>query len=184
MNERQTYPNIMIVGGTGRNAGKTEFVCQVINNFSKSLEIIALKVSSIYPGEKFLHGLHMPDLPPGIQIFMETSPNSGKDTSKMLRAGATKAYFLRVQDGSIDEGINVFFKIEDSQSVIICESNSLAKYIKSGLFVLVKSTDNNAFKKRVSELMDFADLVVESDGISFVPSPEVIKCNSKGWFIL
>jgi hypothetical protein len=38
MNERPFYPNLIIVGGTGRNSGKTSFVCGLIEKFRDDCE--------------------------------------------------------------------------------------------------------------------------------------------------
>ena len=40
------WPNMLLVAGTGRNVGKTTFVCRIISNISKNQPIIAIKITS------------------------------------------------------------------------------------------------------------------------------------------
>lgn len=50
--------NLLIIGGTGRNVGKTTLANLLIKKFSLQIEIIGLKVSTHKKGDEFLHGYH------------------------------------------------------------------------------------------------------------------------------
>lgn len=183
MNERPEYPHMIIVGGTGRNSGKTSLICQLIEKYSDNQEITGLKVSSIYPGEEALHGAHTNPLNPGIHIYKETDPGSAKDTSRMLRAGAREVWFLTVTDEKFKEAIAVLSGLIDKERPVICESSSLARFIKPGLLIMMKREDHAPIKQRAEELMHDADLQLDFDEGSFVRVLERIKRNEQGWFL-
>lgn len=183
MNERPFYPNLIIVGGTGRNSGKTSFVCGLIEKFRDELCITGLKVSSIYANEMAFHGYHDKFEDKDIQIFRETNTGSAKDTSRMLQSGADEAWFLSVTDDNIGEGISRFWELKMKDSVIICESNSLAKIVKPGLFVMIRRNDQQPFKARVTDLQEYADLLIDFDDGPFAPMIDKIKFNEQGWFV-
>ena len=183
MNERPFYPNLMIVGGTGRNSGKTSFVCGLIEKFRDDLRIIGLKVSAIYADEGAFHGSHEKFEDKDIQIFRETNAGSRKDTSRMLQSGADEAWFLSVTDDNIGEGMTRFLEQINEDSVIICESNSLAKVIKPGLFIMIKRNDQQPFKARVTDLEKYADLLIDFDDGPFARMIDKIKFNEQGWFV-
>ena len=153
--------HLLIVAGTGRNVGKTEFVCRLISKISTTHEIYALKVSAVYPGEDIYHGNHSEELS-DYNLFEEILTDTEKDTSRMLRAGAQKVFYLRSDDTGIDKGFENFRKHIPKNAVIVCESNSLWQYVKPGLLILLTSSDGD-IKQRARDLLKHADMVVTSD---------------------
>lgn len=183
MNERPFYPNLIIVGGTGRNSGKTSFVCGLIEKFRDDLRITGLKVSAVYADEGAFHGSHEKFEDKDIQIFRETNTISHKDTSRMLQSGADEAWFLSASDEKIGEGMTRFLELIKKDSVIICESNSLAKVVKPGFFVMIRRNDQKPFKSRVTDLEGYADLLIDFDDGPFARMIDKIKFNEQGWFV-
>ena len=41
-------PNMIIVGGAGRNVGKTEFACELIRQSAERHSVVAVKVTTIH----------------------------------------------------------------------------------------------------------------------------------------
>ncbi len=154
--------NLLIVGGAGRNAGKTEFCCRLIQKLATHHDIYALKVSAVLPDELMYHGDHS-SLPADIKLFKEENSKSTKDTSRMLRAGAKAVYFLHGDNETIVKGYHQFKQQIPPGSLIISESNSLAAHIEPGLLVVVKAAGED-IKSRAAALLASADIVVHSDG--------------------
>lgn len=167
MREKSKANNLLLVGGAGRNVGKTEFVCRLIEEFSKKYEIYALKVSAIFPDEHLYHGNHSHDTPEG-QLFEENRLDAHKDTSRMLRAGAKRVFYLRCDDTGIAAGYREFLERIPANALVVCESNSLSSLIEPALHIVVRSRTGQV-KPRASKLIDTADLVVFSDGASGFP---------------
>lgn len=164
--------NLLIVGGTGRNVGKTEFVCRVIRKISAITDIYALKVSTIFPDEQLLHGDHADDELTG-NLYEELRLSTSKDTSRMLRAGAKRVFYLRSDDAGILEGFAEFVKILPPGAAIICESNNLGTVVEPALRIVVRSTAGKVKPRAVAQLAA-ADLVIISDGMSGFPEIERI----------
>lgn len=174
--------NMLIIGGASRNVGKTGLVCGLIRRFSPEREIISLKISGINPGNDPGHGKHGP-APEKFDLLEETNRDGIKDSSKMLLAGAQKAYYLRTRDEYLGEAMDHFFSIEGEERVIICESISLRRIIGPGLFVIVRSNSEESIKKSLGEVLHLVDLTIVSDGETFSPGPAIISLDETGWHV-
>ena len=175
-----TDKNLIIIGGAGRNVGKTEFVCRLIEKFSRTMDIYGLKVSAIYPDEELLHGDHSEDEVRN-SLFEETRADTTKDTSRMLRAGAKRVFYLRSDDKSISAVFSEFQKRLPTGAVVVCESNSLINFVRPGLFLIVRSVDGG-IKPRALPLLEQADGVIVSDKKSGFPDMAKISFEAgTGW---
>lgn len=184
---RQRAPRdnrLLIVGGIGRNVGKTELICRLIKESSSTMggAITALKVSAVYPGESLWHGSHAKD-EPSFQLFEETDRTCSKDTCRMLRAGATRAFYLHCVDEDVLPAYLSFREFLPNNAVIICESNSLADFIEPGLLVMVRAPGRNV-KDRARRHLARADIVIHSDGRSGFPGMEQIALDKSGFWQL
>ena len=173
--------NMLIIGGAGRNVGKTELVCGLIRRLGAGREIISLKISGINPGNNPLHGNHGP-APEKFHLLEETRLDGVKDSSKMLLAGAARAFYLRTRDEFLPQAMDHFFSITGTGRIIICESIVLRKIITPGLFILVKSHSEETMKRSLGEVIHLVDLTIVSDGKSFSPMPSVIGIDERGWY--
>ncbi|MBT8333930.1 MAG: hypothetical protein HKP41_03115 [Desulfobacterales bacterium] len=174
--------HLLIVAGTGRNVGKTEFACRLIGKLSSMHEIYSLKVSAVYPDEGNYHGNHSEDFSKDY-LFEEHRKDTEKDTSRMLRAGARKAFYLSSDSAGIARGFNDFRKLIPDETAIVCESNSLWQYVKPGLLILISSADE-VIKPRARLLLNHADMMVVSDLISGFPEVNRIELlNNNTWLL-
>lgn len=173
-------PHLLVVGGTARNVGKTELICRLISRCARrqDRDILALKVSAVYPDETLFHGSHDHDEPP-FRLFEETDRTGTKDTCRMLRAGARRVFYLRCPDGDILPAYHRFRKSLPAATTVICESNSLADSIRPGLLVMV-TTPAGTDKARAIRHLAQADLTVISDGSSGFPDADRITLDESG----
>lgn len=155
----KSYPNILIVSGTGRNTGKTTLVCSIIKKFSKEQEIVAVKITPHFYDFTPENALVINDR---FVISEEKNVESTKDSSLMLKSGAKKVYFIQVFDNNLEEAFNKLLNLIDENSLIICESARLRKHIKPGVFVLMNNKET--FEKN-SDLAQYADIVSSFDTI-------------------
>lgn len=172
---------MLIIGGASRNVGKTELVCGLLRRLGTGRKIISLKISGINPENDSHHGDHSP-APERFHLLEETSMEGVKDSSRMLLAGADRAFYLRTRDEWLPEAMNHFFKVAGTGRIIICESIVLRKLITPGLFVLVKSNREESMKRSLGEVIHLVDLTIVSDGTSFSPPPSVIGLGDSGWY--
>lgn len=175
--------NLLLIGGAVRNVGKTTYVCRLIEKFSKEHDVVGLKIKTVYEGDNKFHGKSRNPLTGNFMLKEESSLISKEDTGKMLRAGAKRAFQLKVKSDALEEAfIDFTDKIKDN-AIIICESNSLRKVIKPGLFLLIKHQNNNEMKPSAKELEKFADKIIYTDGKNHDLPLEAISFNKDGWNI-
>ena len=158
-------PNLLLIAGTGTKSGKTSMACRIIEQFSH-LHITAIKISPHFhettPGLKPIYE------ETGISIYEETDPASMKDTSRMLRSGASKVYFAKVLD---DRLLFVFKKIMDlipEGTPIICESPALRNLTEPGVFIIMSSVATRIHKD-ISHLLTYHHLKLEFEELPEMP---------------
>ena len=133
------FPNLLIVAGNNSKSGKTTAICRIVSKLNA--EVTAIKITPHYheltPGlVEVMHG-------EGYSVRAETDPGTGKDTSRMLQAGAKKVYLILAWEASVKDVFMRVMKHIPGYSPVICESPSLRDYIEPGLFILMSSTNEN-----------------------------------------
>ena len=155
-----SLPNMVMIGGNSRNSGKTTMACDIISKLSGIHEIIGLKVTSVHPEEDEMHVNHTCEDASCFSIFEELNTDSYKDTSKMLRAGATHVFYVRVSDKFVEKAILHFMSKYINNWVIVCESRSLRNIIKPGFFLMMKHLpETGKAKPDIESFMSLADKV-------------------------
>lgn len=150
-------PEMLMIGGNSRNSGKTTMACNCISQLSAEYEIIGLKVTSVRPGEEDLHGNHDDELSANFTITEEKNRDSSKDTSEMLRAGASQVYYIRVEEIFTEKAIVQFLSGFKKEQLIVCESRSLRKIIVPGLFLMMMRFPLEREAKDTAEYLKSAD---------------------------
>ena len=163
---------MLMIGSAGANVGKTELACALIRKFSKSKPIIGIKVTTIRAKDgqcpRGGQGCGVcSSLEGNFCITQETDADSGKDTARLLAAGAAKVFWLRVLKKHLLQGVEAFLDIIGPDAVSLCESNSLRQVVKPGLFLMVRGKDPRMWKSSADAVKKYADKVVVSDGSSF-----------------
>jgi hypothetical protein len=154
-----SVPEMVMIGGNSRNSGKTTMACSIIKKLSVNHEVIGLKVTSVKHGEQELHGNHDEEFNGNFMIFEEKNSESHKDTSKMLKAGATHVYYLRAEENFTKQAILHFLLKYVSGQIIVCESRSLRSIVSPGLFLIMMRLQLDAKTKDMSEFLGKADKV-------------------------
>jgi hypothetical protein len=128
------YDNLLLVTGSGRNSGKTTFVCRVIEQF-KNIGIISIKISPHFhvrsPGLVHISGQS------GFDIYEETSVISTKDSSRMLKSGAAKVFYVQSEEERIMKAFSDIYTTIPSEQPVICESPALINYLDPGSLIMM-----------------------------------------------
>lgn len=122
-----SQPNWIFISGVGKNTGKTTLASGLIEEISIRQKVIAVKTSSHF--HQPTKGLLLLHKNKGYRIFEEMDQSSGKDTSKMLNAGADRAFLIETQEGML---LPAFTWLRDNVrigSAVICESTGLAQLV-------------------------------------------------------
>ncbi|GAB4325231.1 MAG: hypothetical protein Kow00127_17970 [Bacteroidales bacterium] len=149
-------PLLLIVAGTGRNAGKTTIACSLIRRFAHETGIIALKISphhhqSVESADPVKKGNHW-------RLFREADASAGKDSSRFLQAGAMESYYLEATDDGLAEAYPIFRSLAGSNPVI-CESPALRYFVTPGLMILADRPEVLKRKENAGKLTEWADFV-------------------------
>ncbi len=173
---------MLIVAGTGRNVGKTSFVCYVIERISKTQDIISVKISphfhEISPTEKLISKSE------NYEIVEELDKDGAKDSSRMLNAGASRVFYVQTQnDEAIVEVIEALNSFWLSDMPIICESGGLRHFIDPGLFFVCKSKAQPEMKPHLKALESKVDQFVLFQGNEFDFEMGKLKFTNKKWLI-
>ncbi len=182
-NRRRELRNFLIVGATGRNAGKTEFACSVIRRLSERHEVVGLKVSTIYSTTRgCLRGRDgcgvCTSVAGKFDLSEETTAGSGKDTQRLLAAGARRVYWLRVKEPYLGEALAHVAELLDPDVPVVCESNGLRRVVEPGLFVMLHPEPMGTIKPSARAVLSRADRLVRFDGRTFHPDPDRVTFES------
>jgi len=159
---QKEFKNILVVSGTGRNVGKTTFVCRLIEKFRNN-QIIGLKISPhfhdldknqevIVKTEKF-------------EIIKENNLNGLKDSSKMLISGAQKVYYIQSDEENLSSAFDYFSTHLMENKIVICESAAISKFIKPAYHFKITNSPNITKKENASDIV--FDYLIVNDGSSF-----------------
>jgi len=180
---------MLLIGSTGPNLGKTELACDIIKKISKDKKITGIKVTTIKQKDgqcpRGGQGCGVcTSLEGDFDITQETDSTSGKDTSRLLAAGADKVFWLRVMKTSLKQALAVLLDVVGPDSVLVCESNSLRYVAEPGLFIMVRNPDEKAVKNSAQEVIKLADEIIAPDCRGFGVDLDRIKLVDGKWRIM
>ena len=161
---------MLMIGSAGRNAGKTTLACALLRKFSKSHSITGVKVTPTVTADRLHDGKGLGEhssLSDAYSITEETNAHSDKDTARLLRAGASRVFWLRASRNRLREGLAALLGVVGPRAVSICESNSLRNVVEPGLFLLVTCSGQNGWKDSARKLKEHADRIVLSENGKF-----------------
>jgi hypothetical protein len=151
---------IIVVGGSGRNVGKTSLVCSLIAALPE-FEWTAVKVTSHAHGEREA-------------VWEETAAGQGTDTGRYLVAGARRAFLVTATGEKLP--IAAIQSLLDANTNLIFESNRVVHMLKPDLCLGVIGGTSGEVKCSFEVFVDHADaLVIAADG-----DPAGLKLRSSG----
>ena len=152
---------IVVIGGHSRSVGKTSVVSGLIAALPQ-FHWTALKITQYGHGICSANGQACDCACADHKwAISEESDRSGKsDTSRFLLAGAESALWVRTEQGRLAEAMpSLRNKIAGKQNVI-CESNSVLKFVRPDIYLTVLDSGTADFKASAREFLDFADAVI------------------------
>ena len=168
---------LVVVGGHSRNIGKTAVAAAVIRA-TRELDWMALKLTQ--------YGHHMcavdgrtcecaPDNPEHpFTITREDDPNGGSDTSRFLAAGAGESWWVRVAMGRLPDALPAIRALISGRPYVAMESNSVLRFLRPDLYLVVLDWDVADFKTSARENLDRADAFVQLETSRTAPAWEEV----------
>ena len=153
------FPGLLIVSGTGKNSGKTTFICNLIGEHKDKHNITAVKIAPhahhISPENEILVNNER------FQIIRETSKSTGKDSSMMLRAGASEVFYIQAFDDHLRDAFKELAPYLKKDDIFICESGGLRNVVVPDLFVIIHNKNNPGMKSSAEKMIPLADCFIE-----------------------
>jgi molybdopterin-guanine dinucleotide biosynthesis protein A len=166
-----------MIGGAGRNTGKTMFACEVIRRLADRWRVVGVKVTTLTDregpcprGGQGCGACH--SLTGDYQITEERAASRHKDTQQMLAAGAREAYWLRVAHEHLEDGVGDLLARIPRGCCVVCESNSARQVLEPGLFVVIRDGVDGGIKASCRQVFHLADRIVTRDGSGWDLSPQ------------
>ena len=155
---------LVVIGGHSRSVGKTSLVAGLISGLPQ-FEWTAVKVT------QYGHGICSADGGPcdcatgdhSWAISEERDRSGTSDTSRFLVAGATRALWVRTEQGRLAEAMPALRQRLERTPNVIIESNSVLKFLRPDLYLTVLDPATADFKKSAREFLDQADAVILHD---------------------
>ena len=173
--------NLLLISGSGCKSGKTTLACAIIKQFASQMKIAGLKISPyVHHGYENLFPVFDNSL---FKIFRETSLTSAKDSSKMLAAGASEAFYIEASDKYLSKAFQEFQKLIPSGAPIICESPALKKYVEPGVFLFLTGPQTLKPKTHMENILPLTDKAV---GLEEAMKPKFlssIRYENSGWLL-
>ena len=180
---------MLLIGSAGRNTGKTGLACALVKKFSKSCPIVGIKVTTIKARDgqcpRGGRGCGVcSSLDGNFCITEETDRNSRKDTARLLKAGASCVFWLRVMKAYLAEGLTALLDVVGPDTVLVCESNSLRQVVEPAVFLMVSGCNSDVWKGSACAVKQYADRIVMWDDSGFDFDINQIKLVNGNWRLM
>ena len=160
-------PNMILIGATARNSGKTTLAVAIIDRYKERRPVYGIKVTTVDGNHRqCIHGGEgcgaCSNLKGDFEITEEVLREQKKDTVALLAGGAQKVYWLKTINTAMAEGIAAVLEKIPQDALIICESNTLRKIVRPGVFVMVRNTRDPQVKDTAAAVIAQADIIFDN----------------------
>ncbi|PYX08054.1 MAG: hypothetical protein DMG88_12195 [Acidobacteria bacterium] len=152
---------IVVIGGHSRSVGKTSVVAGLIGALP-AYNWTAFKITQYGHGicSRSGEACNCATVDHSWAISEEKDRSGESDTSRFLVAGATHSWWVRTEQGRLDEAMpTIRRRLAESENAIL-ESNSLLKLLQPELYITVLDSAIGDFKRSAREFLDRADAVI------------------------
>jgi len=186
--ERRSLERMILIGSMGRNSGKTTMALELIRLWKDRFPITAVKITSVDRESGHCQTGKNCGACTGFSgdyLLEEMKDTNGeKDTDKFVRAGAHRVFWLRSSRTALIEAFAYFSITAPEDSLIICESNTLAQVLQPACFIMLSHSRDNPGKLSAQAVIARADIVLQgeytvSDIVSTAAKIEIGR-NEKG----
>jgi molybdopterin-guanine dinucleotide biosynthesis protein A len=158
-------PGMIMIGDAGGNEGKTELACSLIRRVAPQVPVVAVTVTTV---REHAGGCPRGDEGCGIcsnltgdfEITEETDCSEDEDRARLLRAGATRVFWLRCLHEALEPAATALLERIGPGQVVVCGSNSLRTRVEPDLFLMVRHAGAPGFDPTAADVRSFAARVI------------------------
>ena len=152
---------IIVIGGHSRSVGKTSVVAGLIAALPQC-HWTALKITQYGHNICSRSGksCHCASDDHTWAISEEHDRSGESDTSRFLVAGAQRVWWVRTEQGRLDQAMPSIRQMLSASANVILESNSILDFIRPDLYLTVLDPATADFKKSAQQFLDSADAVI------------------------
>lgn len=115
-------------------------------------------------------------------IVREEQSGTGKDSSRMLGAGADLVFYVQVWDEHLEAILPELIRMIPAGHAVVCESGWARNLVEPGLFLILHRKGNAEIKESAGKLRGLSHAWIEFDGQDFDFQLERISFDS-GWIL-
>jgi hypothetical protein len=145
--------NLLIIGSTQRKSGKTRLCLSLLDRYATIMNIAVIKIATESHAEfQKKHG--------SIRYSCLNGDISdiGKDSAQFLLHGAQQSFYIETTtDYILSAFLETIHKLP-THYAIICESNTLRRFVEPDRFVMVGNVRSN-IKPSAKEVISFANII-------------------------
>lgn len=161
-------PNLLLIGATGRNVGKTEYAVRLVRRLAADGPVAAVKITVIRENGACPHGgtgCGVCSSLAGQPFLLQQEQRTGdtKDTHRLRAAGASPVWWLRVCQTELAAGLAALAANLDPTVPVVAESNSARHALVPGLFLIIRDPAAPA-KASCQAVLRHADVLAERVG--------------------
>ena len=137
-----------------------------IEKMAKNNAVTAVKISSHFhklsPADEIIYNSEE------LQVIVENAKDTGKDSARMLQAGAEKVYYIQARESALPTVIS-FVKEFNKGVPVICESGGMIKYLTPACFIIMDRSNVGTTKKIKEEYYNYPHLKLdfEKDSLQY-----------------
>jgi hypothetical protein len=162
---------MILIGATGRNSGKTTLALRIIDEYKDKIPIIAFKLITVHNhGDICPRGGKGCGICKGLKGCFDITEEIGegtKDTMLLKKAGARHVYLIRALKENIREALEEALKMVPKGTLIICESNSARLVAEPACFIMIESSTSSSVKPTAQAVIEYADVILKQTDDSF-----------------
>ena len=150
-----------MIGGHSRSVGKSSVVAGLISAL-REFDWTAVKITQYGHGVCSANGEACDCVTDDHSwaISEERDRSGESDTSRFLVAGASRALWVRTEQGRLAEAMPALRRKLEGSSNVIIESNSVLKFLRPDLYLTVLDPSTADFKNSAREFLDRANAVI------------------------
>lgn len=174
-------PNLLLIAGTGRNVGKTTLACKIIQHFSRDIDITGIKISPHF--YQYVGETNIIVNSKNYILMEEITPLNNKDSSRMLKAGASKVYYMQASDYHLKRAVKDILHITGNQKPVVCESGELINYLIPGIFLMLTHSDVSCKKRLINHHKILVDTWLNFDEEEFNFNIDRLSFSNYSWHL-